>query len=175
MSKKGDILLQRRKNRRDKSRTKENDHNYTPGNAYMTVEASMVFMIALFIIVFVIQMWLFSYNRCVMEQNAEMLAIRGSSHYYTSKSKTMEYLKDENEALCQESNIHIGWKEVDRTISLRGNKVWISEEGALFAENDTNRWVAKTKTGLLRLRPSYYIRQARKIIEHTSKEDENGD
>ena len=175
MIKKDDNLLERRKNSQARSHTQENGHNYKPANAYMTVEASMVFVIALFMIVFVIQMWLFSYNRCVMEQNAALLAIRGSSHYYTSKSRTMEYLKDENTALCQENNIHIGWAEVDRTISLRGNKVWISEEGALFAEKDNHRWVAETKIGLLRLRPSYFIRQAGKIIEHISREDENGD
>ena len=60
---------------------------------YFTVEAAMVLPIVIAVILMIIYMWFFQYNRCLMEQDTAILALRGSILQAEEKEEVFSFVQ----------------------------------------------------------------------------------
>lgn len=68
---------------------KEKKEVYRRKNAYLTVEAALILPLFMGTLIFIIYMWLFQYNRCLMEQDLGAAVLWGST-VEAEDAKTLE-------------------------------------------------------------------------------------
>lgn len=137
-------------------------------NAYFTVEAAMVLPIVLGVIVLLIYLVLFQYNRCLMEQDMGALALKGCMSCEEDKEALLRELKGYADELYQEK--YIAWEQDDVKIELSGNEVEVSQKGLLkfpFAGwvggNISSGWDAGITYTNQKVNPVDYLRAYRKL------------
>ncbi len=79
---------------------------------YFTVEAAMVLPMVLAVVLMVIYVWFFQYNRCLMEQDTGSLALRGVSMQAGSNEERIELLRQEGDAMYRDKYIAWEWQEL---------------------------------------------------------------
>lgn len=142
-------------------------------DAYMTLEASMVFVIVLGNMIFIIYSMFFIYDRCLLDQDVAMLAIRGSSTYEMKKEQTLEYLKQQDKVLHQSDDKYVAFALDESLIHLKGNDVCVSKEGEVLTITK-KRWRMKSSLRSLKIRPVNFVRNCRKAIEYGGTKGGNG-
>lgn len=131
--------------------------------AYLTVEASIVLPLVISTIVMTVFAFIYQYDRCLMEQNAAMLALYADS-LRTQEADEWRYLVS-SRISEQNENAFLFWKQKKMEISLRNNVVEVAGEGEFLVplpewnliENDSE-WVAKESFKLTRLEPAAFVR-----------------
>ncbi|MCM1569455.1 MAG: hypothetical protein NC081_08415 [Roseburia sp.] len=129
--------------------------------AYFTVEAAMVFPIIMGALLFVIYFMFFQYNRCLMEQDAASLALKGAVLQQADKTKLMETLKQKEEE--QNRDKYIAWKRAKTDIRLKGYKVSVRQTGRLIIDKQ-RRWEAQASYESTRMSPTFFIRSCRRLL-----------
>lgn len=86
-------------------------------DAYMTLEATLIMPLVLYICIFIIYMGFYIYDRCIMKQDAYRAALKGSSQYvadnqevYNEVYRSMENLK-QDKYIATECNYEITVRE----------------------------------------------------------------
>ena len=98
-------------------------------SAYFTVEAAMVLMLVMSVLIMLIYMMFFQYDRCLAEQDMGALALKGCSIQAESKE---ELLKELQACATQiDMDKYIAWEPGKVNIELKGNKIKVEQTGSL--------------------------------------------
>lgn len=127
-------------------------------DAYFSVEASLVLPMVVGSIIFVVCFLLFWYNRCLMEQNLNGLAVKASQ----SDSGSMEELERELGKWQDEylTDKHYAWESGEVVTSLRLNWYEFKQDGKLLLGDRT--WKAQVTGKAMRIHPTPFLRLCRR-------------
>lgn len=95
-------------------------------NAYFTVEAAMIMPFMVLVQVAIIFLLFFQYNRCLMEQDAAVLALRAGIMAKEDDRTLLEHMKREAQKISQDK--YLAWEYASPTLQLKKNKVDIRQE-----------------------------------------------
>lgn len=97
--------------------------------AYFTVEAALILPMALGVIVLIMYLWFFQYDRCLMEQDAGILALRGKVMEEGDYQKRVQLLTKEAGQMAQDK--YVAWEESKTVITMKQGKLQVKKEGAM--------------------------------------------
>lgn len=97
--------------------------------AYLTLEAGLVLPVVLGVIVLTIYLWFFQYDRCLMEQDAGMLALRGAVLEAESPGERVRLV--EKEAGKVYGDKYVAWEGEKTAIAMKGGKLQVKKAGKL--------------------------------------------
>lgn len=129
--------------------------------AYLTVEAAMVIPVVIGTIVFLIYMMFFQYNRCLLEQDVGVLAVRSVTMQEKDKTALVAKLQDEAAALDGEK--YLAWELGEVDISMKGTTTRISRTGGLVLTSG-DLWETQAESEGGQISPTFLIRSCRKIM-----------
>ena len=138
-------------------------------NAYFTVEAVLVFPLALSAILVVIFLLIYQYNRCIQEQDAGAMALWGCAVEQREELSIETLIQDKMQELYRGK--YVAW-EIERwDASLKGNEFCVAEEGSLTFSvpgwnmwNKENVWKAETEYCFERLDEVSFIRLCNRFL-----------
>ncbi len=119
---------------------------------YMTVEATLVVTIALYVCFFIMYMGFYQYNRCIMHQNAYRIALRAGSLYQNDR-KEVVLAADKVKTILLDGR-YIGMTCKDQ-IQVDGH-VTVHLQGA---------WGLEVEAKSACLNPAYFIRTCRQLLQ----------
>lgn len=137
-------------------------------NAYLTIEAVLVMPVALGVLVLTIYLLFFQYDRCLMEQDVGILALRGCTLQAEDQNALAGKLLREAEKADVEK--YLAWETEQAEISLKGSRVTAEQSGSLkfpfrgldfWGGND--RWEVSAKYRNNRIAPMEFIRNCRRV------------
>ncbi len=136
-------------------------------NAYFTIEAALIIPLALGILIFLIFIMFYQYDRCLLEQDIGMVAFWGA----TVKAQDNQILLEEMQN--REANVY--WKKYilffpqDLNVSIGNGKVSVQKKGdisILFNDlatvPDLKKWEIASSYSNRRLSPKFILRIIRK-------------
>ena len=139
--------------------------------AYFTVEAVLIFPIALYICIFIIYSGFYIYDRCVISQDAYRAALRGSSLYrqdnkevYNAAEDTLKMLMTDK-YIAAECTFMIGVQQ-DVNITIEGSTV-MPFRGLALLTGQEDRYIKETAKSKC-MNPVFFIRMCRQL-ENTKK------
>jgi len=145
---------------------KSNRRRNKTGNAYLTVEAAMIFPMILIMQLFIIFLFVFQYDRCLLDQDMGRLVVSGCSAEEQEKDKLADYLRKCSGELYREK--YVAWEFGSIELTLEKNKICAEGKGTLLVpvlENNVwsgSKWDAEATCEMKRLQPVVLIRQSRK-------------
>ena len=129
--------------------------------AYLTVEAAMVIPVVIGTIVFLIYMMFYQYNRCLLEQDVGVLAVRSVT--MQEKDKTAMTLKLREEAAALDGEKYLAWEMGEFDISVKGTITCVSRMGELVLTAG-DLWETQADCEGEQISPTFLIRSCRKIM-----------
>ena len=136
--------------------------------AYLTVEVSLLMPVILGVILLVVYLLFFQYDRCLMEQSTGILAMRGCTLQIADKKELLVEIMEYSE---QKDNRYLAWDMYDAAVCLRGNRVRVEREGrlkfpfrGLMFWSGTGEWGSSIVYENYRIRPVDFIRNCRKVM-----------
>ncbi len=136
-------------------------------NAYFTVEAALIFPFVMGVVLLTVYLLFFQYNRCLMEQAAGVLSLRGCALQTDDGKELAAQL-----LVCfrEDDRAYLAWDMEDAKISLKGNRLRVACSGSLkfpfpgfsFWSPD-NIWESGIVYESRRIKPADLIRDCRKI------------
>ena len=145
-------------------------------NGYLTVEAALVLPVVLAVQVLVVFLFVFQYNRCLLDQDMAKLAVLGCGAEKQEKSKLAEYVRRCAGDLYTEK--YVAWDMTDAEITLQGNSIRVRGSGKQFFPeagwgilSGGFNWNAETVCEGERLDAVTFIRQYRKWKGETNASD----
>lgn len=96
-------------------------------DAYLTVEAVMVLPIVFGVLLFIICFWFYQYDRCLMEQDAGLLALRGT---VIPAEDAEERIKAVKKILAERPiEKYIVWEDLGTDIKIERGKIRVRQRG----------------------------------------------
>lgn len=134
--------------------------------AYFTVEAVLVFPMALYICVFIIYIGFYMYDRCVIGQDAYRAALRGSSIYRQDNREVYNAAEDTLKTLMADKYIAAEYTfmikvQKDINITIEGNTVMPFHGLALLTGRED--WSIKEAVKSKCINPVFFIRMCRQL------------
>lgn len=137
-------------------------------NAYFTVEAALVLPLVIGALIFTVFLFIFQYDRCLLEQDINMLAVcAGTATAENSEALERIIRKKASEVFMDK---YAAWTMSDLQIAVKGNGVSVRGGGYLTLPlpewnffREENEWGAQALRETLRISPADYIRLYRKI------------
>lgn len=141
-------------------------------DAYFTVEAAMVVPSIIYITIMVVFLFLYQYDRCLLEQDLGMIALSVNSEGYEERGVLANRLRNRTSNL--NINKYVMWCFDNIDISIKNNKVNIEAEGHLsapkidfFGMNLKLSTVAMANKKIAIVEPAAYLRLCRKLKEES--------
>ncbi len=100
---------------------------YGKADAYMTVEAALILPIVFLTVLLVIFLLIFQYNRCLMEQDIGILALRGTTLTAADREELAQRLVWQEAALYREK--YLAWSSDKAEIHIEKNIVKVKQRG----------------------------------------------
>lgn len=142
------------------------DHTGTKG--YFTVEAALVIPLMLGVILLLMHMMLFQYNRCLLEQDIGILAFRGTVLTAEHNSDLAAKLQEQAERLYLDK--YIGFIRKDIRIKVGQGSISVSTEGKQEAFSNNMipgiagaEWKTEVSYQNKQLSPTIFVRVCRRI------------
>ena len=134
--------------------------------AYFTVEAVLVFPLALYICIFIIYSGFYIYDRCVIGQDAYRAALRGSSIYRQDNREVYNAAEDTLKMLMSDKYIaaecsYVIKVQQDADITTEGSTVMPFRGLALLTGQED--WHIKETAKSRCLNPVFFIRMCRQL------------
>jgi Flp pilus assembly protein TadG len=149
-------------------------------SGYFTVEAALVMPIVIGCILFVIYMWFFQYDRCLMETDINAAALRAASAETDSLDERLELAEKYVQNISTEK--YAAWDKEDASIKIEKNKVCIEAGGnvrfpirSLIFQNDGNVWSASVQVKTDVINPAFVVRSINKTMGIGKEWRNNGD
>lgn len=143
--------------------------------AYFTVEAGMIFPVVFGVVLLVIYLLLFQYNRCLLEQDVAALALKGCSIQKANKEDVMQEL--EYYANIMDRSKYLAWDWGAEHLVLEGATVRVEESGSLFFPfgefvqwEEDNAWEVAVAYENQCVSPTNFLRFCRKVRERSEEE-----
>lgn len=137
-------------------------------SAYFTVEAAMVFPIVFSVILLVLYLLLFQYNRCLQEQDIGILALKGCNIQTEDKEAKKELLEKNYTAVDWEK--YLAWEREKATVTLEKNKVQVKQKArfrfpfaSLLSWDAQEEWQIETTFENQITSPVDFVRICKKI------------
>lgn len=134
--------------------------------AYFTVEAVLVFPMALYICVFIIYSGFYTYDRCVIEQDAYRAALQGSSIYRQDNREVYNAAEDTLRTLMTDKYIAADCTfmirvQQDVSITIEGSTIMPFHGLALLTGQED--WYIKETAKSKCMNPVFFIRMCRQL------------
>lgn len=108
-------------------------------DGYFTVEAAMIFPFVMGVILLVIYMWFFQYDRCLMEQDYALITVMAAEKQKMKPQERVDYLTGLITDMYTED--YYAWKMNNPSVSFGKGKLRIEIEGSLeFPFKGFNFW-----------------------------------
>lgn len=98
--------------------------------AYFTVEATLVLTLTLGVIVVLIYIMFFQYNRCLLEQDIGALALKGCAIQAESKEELLQKLRKYESQIYLDK--YIAWECGEVSIELKQDEVKVERAGCVI-------------------------------------------
>lgn len=140
--------------------------------AYFTVEATILLPFVFLIMIFLLYLGFFQYNRCLLTQDLYMLAMLESREYYNNNVKMYQEIIKQKEEM--ERKKYISFKENEMQVEVGTGKVQIKFEGEIvkpfrFLFLTEEKWTINVSTQSKTKNPVFVMRNYKKAIEEGSK------
>lgn len=136
--------------------------------AYFTVEAAMIMTMVLNVLMILIYIMFFQYNRCLLEQDMGALALKGCTVQAESKEELLQTLKQYESQLYLEK--YIVWEHGEVSLELKQDSIKVEQTGNLifpFAWEGVfdmeSQWDTKAVYENKRISPVTFIRNYAKL------------
>ncbi len=133
---------------------------------YMTVEASFIITWTIFLFVFLIYLSFYSYDKCVLFQDAYVVCFRGSIQ--KQEDKIVPYISTHMKEQFGEK--YFGTGEVHGSVDRKGNVADVTGEcqvkvpiRAALTMHDATGWKIRTRARAQIINPTHIIRKSRWI------------
>ena len=93
----------------------------TKKNAYMTLEATLMYPLIFGGIIFTISLAIYLYNAAVIKQISSVAALRGSLEYEMNEKEVKKYVNEEIDKLTKEKLIFVS--KVEKDIEVTADKI----------------------------------------------------
>lgn len=139
-------------------------------SAYMTVEASLLFPMVVFMLVIILYLILFKYNEVTVFQNAAIAALYGKDFSYTDEKK--EELTQRIYGILEKLNDNqfLAISALEKEVKLESNDIIICQSGSMeipfFSGEMENELSLSEKVIVDTKNYIFYIRQMRKVREN---------
>lgn len=145
-------------------------------NGYFTVEAALVFPVALGTVLLIVYMLLFQYNRCLMEQDLGSLALWGSRVRAENSKELQELIQKRTGEIYKDK--YAAWKILELNAKLEHNRFTATGKGQLVFPapginfwNGNNVWEAEAGYCFWRVSPVDFVRLCNKVKAVRETED----
>lgn len=152
--------------KRRKSCKIRNPKNNAVGG-YFTVEAALLFPFVMGVILLVIYMFFFQYDRCLMEQSAAVLAMRGCTLQIVDTAELVQEMVRQG---GKEDRPYVAWEVEEVRVQTKGNAFIVTRNGRLKFPfrgldfwNGSIHWEDEARYENHRIRPVTFIRNYRKL------------
>lgn len=136
--------------------------------AYLTVEASLLLSIVIGVILLVVYLLFFQYDRCLMEHTTGVLGVRGCTLQIKDKESLLMELVEYGE---QKDGRYLAWDLEDVIVQLKGNTVFVKRDGKLrfpfrsmLLGSVDREWESSIVFKNYRIEPVEFIRNWRKVL-----------
>ncbi len=150
-------------------------HNYkkltrVSSGAFFTVEAAILYPAVLTVIVLMVYLLLFQYDRCLLEQDAGRAAVQSAGKWTLTKAELDECIQ--KETMHFDEDKYIAWEGEDAQWKLEKNDVVVEKTGRLkypfFGMGTTEKyWSAKASFRVDRSSPVFYLRRIMPVKNKT--------
>lgn len=145
--------------------------------AYFTVEAAILYPVVLGVIMLMMYLLFFQYDRCLMEQDMGRAAVRGGSRWMQEKEELNRQLQEKE--LFFDTEKYIAWESELPEWKLEKNQVTVEQTGRMpypFSAivGAPRYWSAKASFQVNRNDPVNILRNYRRYQEKTEEITENG-
>lgn len=142
----------------------QQDNIYFPNsissNGYFTVEAAFIVPIALGTMVFIIYMMFLQYDRCLLEQDIGVLAMRGTVNFREDGQTTVDFLNGQAESVYVDK--YVAFLDGGVDIRVKGAKVTVRGKGRVVMPFVGGKGVEVSFTNR-KMDPVTFIRACRKL------------
>ncbi len=146
-------------------------------NGYFTVEAAMVFPVALGTVLFIVYMLIFQYDRCLLEQDMGALALWGSRVRAESSAELRSLIQKQTNEIYKDK--YAVWKMLVLDVKLEHNRFTATGKGQLAFPvpgmnfwNRENVWTAEAEYRFWRILPTDFVRLCNRVKTWWETEDE---
>ena len=135
----------------------------------------MVMPVVFAVILVIMYLMFFRYNRCLMEQECGLLLVRGTA----VEEETAEARVQRTDALSRQTvnSLHLIWTQEPYRIRQERGKLFVGTGGEMcfpFAgwqlEGISDRWQAKVTYQSPLLSPTFLVRSCRKVLDIVGKD-----
>ncbi len=150
-------------------------HNYkkitrVSSGAFFTVEAAILYPAVLTVIVLMVYLLFFQYDRCLLEQDVGKAAVQSAGKWTLTKAELDECMQ--KETMYFDEDKYIAWEGEDAQWKLEKNDVVVEKTGRLkypfFGMGTTEKyWSAKASFRVDRSSPVFYLRRIRAVKNET--------
>ncbi len=137
-------------------------------DGYFTVEATMVLPIVLVMIVLTIYLLFFQYNRCLLEQDVGILALRGVALQADNNQDRIQLLSQQKAGLYYEK--YIAWEQQEISVGIERGVLYVKGGGMVkfpfqsVIVNGEQKWEVSVSYKNHVVSPVSFIRNCRKIM-----------
>lgn len=132
---------------------------------YLTVEASLLLPFVIGVIVYVIYFQFFWYNRCLMDQETAMTAVRAAQAGSVATETLQKEIWQWRDAFLTDR--YVGWEADEPILTAELGKISVSGRGRLKLPNAA--WNAEITYEVGRIDTAFYLRQLRRIMLQTEE------
>jgi len=142
---------------------------------YFSLEAALVFPMVLWVILFIIYLLFFQYDRCLMEQDMGILALRGTRIQAEDNADRIQRLRKMEEET--NSKKYYAWEMERSNLSAGKGKVSVERQGKIkipFINSGEGWWSAGASYEHHMISPVTFIRAYRRLekIEEGNESEE---
>ena len=137
-------------------------------NAYFSLEACLILPLVFYVILFMIYVGFYQYDRCLLEQDVYRMLIRAQQTRFADNQELMQKMKAEDTHWYYDKYVLCQWAE--KTIEVEHGKIRIAQSGALKTGmsafsiwNGSDSWNFRADFTGNRLCPEQTIRNCRKL------------
>ena len=143
-------------------------------NAYFTVEAALVFPVVISLLLFIIYMLFYQYDRCLLEQDMGAMALWGSLEEADNAGELEEKTRNRMRERYREK--YMAWSFTELEAGLEQNRFSAKGAGSLTFPlpgwniwSGGNIWGVRAEYGYTRLSPVTFIRLCHKFMGGTEE------
>ena len=136
--------------------------------AYFTVEAALILPLTLGIVVMIIYLMFYQYDRCLLEQDVGIAALRAAVATSEDAGERLEELRRQAGKTYWDKYVAFDPEEV--TGKIKGNRLEAARKGSLnvpFLDiskwTGTDRWSAEASFSIRKASPVLFIRACRRL------------
>lgn len=137
-------------------------------NAYFTIEAALVIPIVLAGILFVMYIWFFQYDRCLMDIDINAIGLRASNANAENNDERMFLLKKYMNEIYYDK--YAAWNIGAANLKIEKGCIFVEQEGnvrfpfkSLGFWRGNNIWSTKSETKANIINPVFVVRSIRKF------------